>query len=370
MVYSGNVRIFCRRVFLVCFIAGAASVLPISEWNVSSASAQKPTVVVEPIRTEKQAKELITKLTVEIESKQSILKSSEQMFEVADLDVEEIRANLAIEQRKAIQPAVGSFIVQDEISASDSNDSNDSSAQIRSKYLSAKVVAADQESIGRIREAQLKLDISEAELASLGKRKDQVESDFAETKNALEAEQGWLGKINEKAIHERGREGATKALAATQSRGKKPGFYLDTCPVDGQHNAIDSWRAPRSSGRLHQGIDIMSPRGTPVVAPVSGKVTLSSSGLGGLSFRLTSNVNNNYYYGTHLNSFEGSSRTVRAGEIIGYVGNTGNARGTAPHLHFEIHPGGRTRGGRSAINPTPDSAKVCRGVNANKKWNG
>lgn len=123
------------------------------------------------------------------------------------------------------------------------------------------------------------------------------------------------------------------------------------CPVQGPVTFVNSWGAPRSGGRRHQGVDMLSPRGTPVVAPVSGTVSHRSNSLGGLSFHLNGD-DGNYYYGAHMSSY-GNDGRVEAGTVVGYIGDTGNARGT-PHLHFQIHPNGG-----AAVNPYPTVAQYC-----------
>ena len=125
------------------------------------------------------------------------------------------------------------------------------------------------------------------------------------------------------------------------------------CPVQGPVAFSDSWGAPRSGGRSHQGVDMLSPRGTPTVAPVAGRVVHKESGLGGLTWYVYGD-DGNTYYGAHLSSYanQGVGR-VGAGTVIGYVGDSGNAKGTN-HLHFRIQPGGR-----GAVNPYPTVAKYC-----------
>ncbi len=96
---------------------------------------------------------------------------------------------------------------------------------------------------------------------------------------------------------------------------------------------------------------MMSPAGTPLVAVVAGSATMYTTGLGGNVISLVGVDGNRYFYG-HLSAWEGRSRSVSAGEVIGYVGATGNT--TANHLHFEIHPGGGV-----AVNPYPTVRQNC-----------
>jgi murein DD-endopeptidase MepM/ murein hydrolase activator NlpD len=129
------------------------------------------------------------------------------------------------------------------------------------------------------------------------------------------------------------------------------GQALQACPVPGS-SFVDSWGAPRSGGRTHQGTDMMAPYGTPVYAAQSGSVSRSSSDLGGIQAYVYGDGGDTTFY-AHLQGYGGSGGHVSAGSLIGYVGDTGNATGT-PHLHFEYHPGG---GG--AVNPYPYLRAVC-----------
>ena len=133
--------------------------------------------------------------------------------------------------------------------------------------------------------------------------------------------------------------------------------YLKAFPVIGTHSYENDFGDARSQGS-HEGNDIMSPRGTPVVAVADGtikRLTRVETGLGGVWIWLMDTAGNEYYY-AHLNDIVAgldAGSKVTAGQQIGTVGNTGDARFGAAHLHFEIHPGG---GG--AINPYTDLVAV------------
>jgi murein DD-endopeptidase MepM/ murein hydrolase activator NlpD len=123
------------------------------------------------------------------------------------------------------------------------------------------------------------------------------------------------------------------------------------CPIRGNYAFANTWGAPRSGGRSHQGVDMIAPSGTTLVAAESGTVRFSSNRLGGNAAWVTGNSGTKYYY-AHLRGFTGGNRSVVQGEQIGTVGQTGNA-GT-PHLHLQIHPGGGT-----AVNPYSYVSAVC-----------
>jgi murein DD-endopeptidase MepM/ murein hydrolase activator NlpD len=149
---------------------------------------------------------------------------------------------------------------------------------------------------------------------------------------------------------------------------------LFICPVQGQFSVGDDFGAPRYTGGYHPhaGNDIFASTGTPIVAPFDGLAVNDANGLGGNAVKVYGK--DGYVYNAHLSAY-GHLGQVRAGEIVGYVGNSGDARTTAPHDHFEWHPyagglipwvspyGYRTvdSGSTPAVDPYPYLYEACHG---------
>lgn len=123
-------------------------------------------------------------------------------------------------------------------------------------------------------------------------------------------------------------------------------------PVDGVSplRLVNTWGAGRDGGRRHQGIDIIAPRGTPIRSTTEGIVeSKGMRGLGGLVVTVLGPGGYRHYY-AHLEDVAAQAvgEWVHAGEIIGYVGNSGNAAVSVTHLHYGIYtPSGK------AVNPYP-----------------
>jgi murein DD-endopeptidase MepM/ murein hydrolase activator NlpD len=124
-------------------------------------------------------------------------------------------------------------------------------------------------------------------------------------------------------------------------------------PILGQAWFQDDYGAPRAIGRisLHAGNDIFAERGTPVAATIDGYIwKYAKGGRGGYAIWLMGKDGVRYYYG-HMERFAFQprlGRRLQRGEVIGFVGATGSAVGTPPHVHFEVNPGGR-----GTVNPKP-----------------
>lgn len=103
----------------------------------------------------------------------------------------------------------------------------------------------------------------------------------------------------------------------------------------------------------HHGTDIFAPTGTAVRAVDEGELKHGTDPKGGTIATVKATDGTRYYY-AHLSAYEGAPRHVAAGDVIGFVGTTGNAQGKAPHLHFEVHP---QSGG--AVDPFPELSAVA-----------
>ncbi|MEI7885959.1 MAG: M23 family metallopeptidase [Actinomycetes bacterium] len=149
---------------------------------------------------------------------------------------------------------------------------------------------------------------------------------------------------------------STTALGVGAENGTAATLRAITFPVSGGATYVDTFGAPRSGGRTHEGQDLMATKGTPLVAAITGRVTRlrhDLSGLSGNSLTITAADGWSYTY-IHLNNdspgtddssnkFEFAfaptmavNKSVTAGELVGYLGDSGNAEETVPHLHFEI----------------------------------
>jgi len=122
-------------------------------------------------------------------------------------------------------------------------------------------------------------------------------------------------------------------------------------PVDGVgvRGLRDTWNGARSEGRKHEGIDIFAKRGTEVLSTTEGIVTqVGANRLGGLVVWVMG-PGRQYHYYAHLERYADVEAGMRiaAGRVLGYVGNTGNAENTPPHLHYGVYDAG------GAINPYP-----------------
>lgn len=112
-------------------------------------------------------------------------------------------------------------------------------------------------------------------------------------------------------------------------------------PVEGvRPRALrDTWHGARSEGRKHEGIDIFAKRGTPVLSSTEGIVTqVGTNRLGGLVVWVMGPGRQRHYY-AHLDRYSDvqAGMRIEAGRVLGYVGNSGNAQGTPPHLHYGVY---------------------------------
>jgi murein DD-endopeptidase MepM/ murein hydrolase activator NlpD len=135
-------------------------------------------------------------------------------------------------------------------------------------------------------------------------------------------------------------------VAALEARGVAPGdarrAVFGRFPVLGPARWVDDWHYPRWTGstfRFHLGLDVFADHGTPLAAPADGVARIASNPLGGLTVRVVE-PDGTAWYLAHLSGIadglvDGSA--VTTGQVVGFVGDSGNARGGAPHLHLGLY---------------------------------
>ncbi len=198
-----------------------------------------------------------------------------------------------------------------------------------------------QERLRREREDLLELETEQAEHAStLQLSRSRIQDAFARIDARVD-------QLTEKYRQELAARKELQVLGQSPD----PSSPIQVCPVAGPNAFVDSFGWPRV-GHSHQGIDLIAPFGTPIVAAHPGVVSHSSSSSGGLQAYVRA-PSGTYTFYAHLSSYSSAGGSVGAGTVIGYVGSTGNA-GSTNHLHFEYHPGGG-----AAINPYAMLVRVC-----------
>ena len=217
----------------------------------------------------------------------------------------------------------------------------------RHAYLTESATSYDVDLAAQLRQTADELQAAEELLKVKKAEQERVVAQLAEDQKAIELRllesQAALDKLN--------------ALVAAGATSGADGGLVETaagmCPVKGVVAFTNDWGQPRSGGRTHQGTDMFAAMGTPVVAVVDGTLTGNSGGLGGIGLDLHGDDGVKYYY-AHLSGIEVASGRVQQGDVIGYVGDTGNALGGPPHLHFQLHPGEG-----EPVNPYPTVKVLC-----------
>jgi len=175
---------------------------------------------------------------------------------------------------------------------------------------------------------------------------EELREEFAEQER-VRAEQERLRRLTELARL----EGAAAGASATQTAGF-------VCFFDQPFRFVNDWGNSRSGGRTHKGTDVVAAYGQNVKAVANGTVLKRNSDLGGISLWLDADNGTSYYY-AHLSGYADSisdGSRVSAGQVIAFNGDSGNAMGGVPHVHFQVHPGGR---GNPPVNPYPTLVEHC-----------
>lgn len=240
----------------------------------------------------------------------------------------------------------------------------------RSKYMRS-VVDADRDLILRAVETRERLEDRRSELEALVVAAGRVEAGMRESRDRVEAALQQQGYVVAKADRMK-RMPSTSAKAATAPGGVRVGGVRKadmsvqpvvdptgkTCPVGGPLTFSNDFGNARSGPppHPHQGNDLFATYGTPLVAIADGVIFKSGNdgGLGGQRVWLRDTAGVTYYY-AHMSRIDVTAGTsVTRGQILGAVGNSGNARSTPAHVHFQMHPGGG-----SAANPYGTLIRIC-----------
>jgi len=223
--------------------------------------------------------------------------------------------------------------------------------EVAEKRAEVEVLQEDQKVlVERLANERAKADAIYAEAQD--KYKDAYDRYQAELKRQAEAE---ARRQREEAARQAAANNSSAAATSTAAAGvpasSTPGVV---CPVAGNTWFTNTWGAPRSGGRTHKGVDMMASTGTPLVAMDSGRIRMNWHYAGGRQVYVYAD-NGYFYYYAHLNAYPSglvNGQRVAKGQVIGYVGSTGNA--SVPHLHLGMGPSSGVY-----VNPYPTVRAAC-----------
>jgi peptidoglycan LD-endopeptidase LytH len=296
---------------------------------------------------------------------------SQDAAEAARARIEVLRAELEKIRRELNERAAALFIAGGNPQAIALLTSQSVSDAVDRMEFASAVAEGDSDLANQVAVESQELAWQQEQLAEAISRQeaavDAIESQQSAIEDELARFAARVDELEDQLAAERAAAARAAAAADASGNGGSPGSggndgspapvtgsgWIQTCPVNGPNSFIDSFGDPRSGGRSHAGIDMISPQGTPVVAVHSGTVHRTGSSIGGLGVVVFHDGSSDWTFYTHFSSYGsyGEGAHVSAGSTIGYVGNTGT---TVYHLHFEYHPGGG-----AAINPYTALLGVC-----------
>jgi murein DD-endopeptidase MepM/ murein hydrolase activator NlpD len=314
-----------RRIAVLVTVLGALALFPTAA-RAADGGARDPLTLAQQRLDD--ARNEATALSARISDAQTAQAKLEAEIADAELRIPQLRARATLLRIQVKERAAQLYMSHGNTAKFESAmDAKNAEDALRAAHLTDTIGTHDLDMAGELRDTAAKLAAREAELksqraelqktiASLAPLNDLLQKKLAVANDAYD-------KVRALIVDGVTRKGLDVSTGATD------------CPVKGVVVFTDDFGELRGGGP-HPGVDMGALTGTPVVAVVGGFLRHDVGGLGGNGAWLTGLDHVSYYY-AHFSKYEGDGGLVKAGDVIGYVGMTGNA--TGPHLHFEIHPG-------------------------------
>ncbi len=320
-----HVNTVIRRIAALLTLLGVLALSPVAA---HAAEEPAPRPAVARAAAPRRARDQATQISAQISAAQTQQAKLEAEIAEAEARIPELKARAASLRTQVRERAKEMYLQHGSTAAFESAmDAESAEDAIRAAHLTDTIGTHDLDVAAELKATAAQLTAREAELKGQRAELQKTLSSLAPLNDLLQQKlavaSAAYDKVHALVIDDPKKHGADVATGAT------------ACPVKGVVVFTDDFGEVRPGG-AHPGIDMGALTGTPVVAVATGFMRHDIGDAGGNGAWLTGLDNVSYYY-AHFSKYEGEGRIVTAGDVIGYVGMTGNA--TGPHLHFEIHPG-------------------------------